>query len=386
MDFKRLMPIYLAAVIGPIGGAGVIPLLPVLARNWNIHIQWVSLTITFYMIPFVVFQLFSGSIAHVFRTRTTLLFGFGTYSLGGFLAGISPNLGSLLASRFVQGLGAAFIHPIVFALVGELVEPKNMGKAMGMLGVTYTAGVTMGPLISGLLEVSLGWSWYFFFLMALSLSIGAFYALVSFREGPGQTRTGHIGDAFELVKKSLSYAGVRFISLAAFALLLGYIGLMTFVADYLKESFSLRSDKLGLILSMTGFSGILTSPIAGFLGDRFGRTSVAVGGGVLMIIAVLGLAMVQYTYSKYLWLFFLFGVGSATTWTSLNTLAVELIPHLRKPVSSVYNSFKYFGYALSPLVLSLLYVPFSIFAVYWAVIVSILVSLFLVTRLRSPAG
>jgi len=177
----------------------------------------------------------------------------------------------------------------------------------------------------------------------------------------GRTRPnedGHIGDAFELVKKSLSYAGVRFISLAAFALLLGYIGLMTFVADYLKESFSLRSDKLGLILSMTGFSGILTSPIAGFLGDRFGRTSVAVGGGVLMIIAVLGLAMVQYTYSKYLWLFFLFGVGSATTWTSLNTLAVELIPHLRKPVSSVYNSFKYFGYALSPLVLSYYMFPF----------------------------
>ena len=104
-----------------------------------------------------------------------------------------------------------------------------------------------------------------------------------------------------------------------------------------------------------------------------------------MIIAVLGLAMVQFTYSKYLWLFFLFGVGSATTWTSLNTLAVELIPHMRKPVSSVYNSFKYFGYALSPLVLSLLYVPFSIFAIYWAVIASILVSLFLTAQLRSQA-
>ena len=104
MDCKRLLPIYLAAVIGPIGGVGIITLLPVLARSWNISIQWISLTVTLYMIPFIVFQLFSGSIAHIFNTRKTLLFGFGVYSLGGFLSGISSGLETLVAARFVQGV------------------------------------------------------------------------------------------------------------------------------------------------------------------------------------------------------------------------------------------------------------------------------------------
>ena len=169
MDCKRLLPIYLAAVIGPIGGVGIITLLPVLARSWNISIQWISLTVTLYMIPFIVFQLFSGSIAHIFNTRKTLLFGFGVYSLGGFLSGISSGLETLVAARFVQGVGAAFVTPIVMALVGELVNPKHLGKAMGLLGVTYTLGVTMGPLISGILEVSLGWPWFFFFLAAYAV-------------------------------------------------------------------------------------------------------------------------------------------------------------------------------------------------------------------------
>ena len=164
MNFKRLLPIYLGAIIGPMGGIGIITLLPVLSKSWDTSIQWISLTVTLYMVPYVVFQLFSGSIAQVFDTRRTLLFGFGTYALGGLLSGLSPNLPTLVCARFVQGLGAAFIAPIVLALIGDMVEPRHLGKAMGILGIMYTAGVTMGPLISGVLEVSLGWPWFFFFL------------------------------------------------------------------------------------------------------------------------------------------------------------------------------------------------------------------------------
>ncbi len=41
MNFRRLLPIYLGAVIGPMGGVGVITLLPVLGRAWNIGLYWI---------------------------------------------------------------------------------------------------------------------------------------------------------------------------------------------------------------------------------------------------------------------------------------------------------------------------------------------------------
>jgi len=384
MNLKRLLPIYLGAIIGPMGGVGIITLLPVLCRHFDISIQWASLTITLYMVPYVVFQLFSGSIAQVFDTRRTLLFGFGTYALGSLLSGLSFNLPTLICARFVQGFGAAFIAPLVLALVGEMVEPKQIGKAMGILGVMYTTGVTMGPLISGVLEVSLGWPWFFFFLTAFSFSIGVFYWVTSREEAITAQKTGKFSDALALVKMSYSYHNVRYLSFSAFSLFMGYIGLMTFVADYLKVTYSLPSDRTGLILSMTGFAGIVAAPIAGILGDRRGRIPIAHLGGGIMVAAVLGLAVIEYSYWKYLLLFALFGAGSATAWTSLNTLAVEVVPDLRKPVASVYNCFKFSGYALSPLILSLLYIPFSIPAVRWACIVCILISLLLASRLHSP--
>ena len=82
----------------------------------------------------------------------------------------------------------------------------------------------------------------------------------------------------------------------------------------------------------------------------------------------------------------LFGTGAATAWTSLNTLALQIVPDLRKPVVSLYNCFKFSGYALAPLVLSVLYVPFSISGVRLACIACILISLFLTSRIRSSYG
>jgi MFS family permease len=101
-----------------------------------------------------------------------------------------------------------------------------------------------------------------------------------------------------------------------------------------------------------------------------------------MIAAIIGLEVFTYSYFKYLILFAVFGTGAATAWTSLNTLAVEIVPDLRKPVASVYNSFKFSGYALSPLLLSLLYIPFSISAVRMTCICFVLLSLFLASRVR----
>ena len=194
---------------------------------------------------------------------------------------------------------------------------------------------------------------------------------------------GRFSDALVLLKRSYSYRDVKFLSLAAFSLFMGYIGLMTFVADFLKASLALPSDKTGLILSMTGFSGIVAAPVAGFLGDRVGRARIAYCGGMIMIGAVLALGAVEYAYERYLFLFALFGAGSSTAWTSLNTLAVEVVPDLRKPVASLYNSFKFTGYALSPPVLSLLYVPFSISGVRWGCIFFIGLSLFFASRMKS---
>jgi len=61
---------------------------------------------------------------------------------------------------------------------------------------------------------------------------------------------------------------------------------MTFTADHLKSNIQLPSDQVGAVLSITGLSGIIVSPLAGFLGDRFGRYKVLLAGTAIVVISI----------------------------------------------------------------------------------------------------
>ena len=385
LNLQKLIPLYLGAAIGPMGGIGIVTLIPVLADIWSIEFTTASLAITFYMIPFVLAQLFSGPIAQLFDTRKTLLFGFVVYSLGAVLSGLSSNIFSFLGGRVIQGVGAAFLTPIIMALIGDLVPSKHVGKAIGMLGMAYTIGVTLGPFISGAIEVRYGWTWFFFVLAGLSLFSGLVYWISS---APMETVNGESATvlaAVSILKKALLQPGVLYLSFAAFSFFVAYIGIMTFTADYLRTSLHLPSDQIGTLLSVTGVSGIIVSPIAGFLGDRLGRIKVFLGSATLSFLCIALLAFMEFSYWPHLILFLLFGTGAASSWTTLNTMAVQASPSFRKPVSSVYNAVKFAGYAASPVILSFLYGPFQIQAVRWGCMGAILIAAILVLMIgESP--
>jgi MFS family permease len=363
MNLRQLIPLYLGAATGPMGGIGIVTLLPVLAKALSVEFGTISLTIPFYMVPFIIVQMFSGSIAQLFDVRKTLLFGFGVYCLGALLCGLSLNMWMLLGSRVIQGIGAAFLTPIIMAMIGELVPERHVGKAIGVLGLAYTVGVTLGPLISGLTEVRYGWPGFFYFLAILSAVPGFFYWISSREIKRIEGQKESIPAILPVLKNALIQPGVLFMGFSAFCLFIGYIGIMTFTADHLKAQFNLPSDQIGTMLSFTGFSGIIAAPISGFLGDRLGRGTVFILGTVIAFSSLLLMATIDYSYSTYLIFFLILGAGTATAWTNLNTMAVEISPTLRKPVTSVYNAIKFTGYAISPVVLLALYAPFHLLGV-----------------------
>lgn len=384
---KHLWPLYLGGVIPPMGGIGILAILPVIARDWGMSIQWISLAATVYMVPFAIFQLFSGPIAHIFDARKTLLFGFGVYGLGAVLSGLSTNLAMLLIARFIWGFGAAFVAPIIPAVIGEMIDPQKAGRSMGVLQAMYTCGMTMGPMVAGLLEVVWGWPAFFFCMGILAMAIAICYGHTA---APAEKKIDggakKILDALPLIQQAYSIGDVRFLSFAAFFLFMTFIGLMTFTAEYLKEAFALPSDRIGLVLSMTGILGIAVSPMAGILGDRWGQRPVAYAGGMAMGIAIVAMGVMDYAYGRYIFFFSIFGSGSAMVWTAFLTLAVQIEPDLRKPVVSFYNCIKFLGYALAPFIFSIFYVPFSMAGVRWACLTTLLVSLILTARIRKRAA
>ena len=383
---KYLLPLYIGAALGPLGGFGVVTLLPVLARDWSVDFGTASLAISFYMAPFIIVQIFSGSIAQLFDTRKALFFGFGTYSLGCVACGLSPNPGVLFFSRTLQGLGAGFLTPIIMALIGELVPEKHVGSAMGGLGVAYTIGVTLGPLLSGIIEIRHGWPFFFFFLAALAFMAGILYWISSEPTGKRKENSAAILDILPLLRQAFIRPGVPYLSLAAFSLFFAYIGIMTFTADHLKSSIQLASDQVGAVLSITGFSGIIVSPLSGFLGDRFGRQKVFLAGTAIVVISIILMLVLSYSLLTYFILFLILGTGAASAWTSLNTMAVQVSTSMRKPVTSVYNATKFAGYGVAPAALSIVYGAFHLNAIRFSCLAAVIMSSLLVIKGVSVAN
>lgn len=383
---QKLTPLYIGAALGPLGGFGVVTLLPVLAKDWSVDFGTASLAISFYMAPFIIVQIFSGSIAQLFDTRKALCFGFGTFAAGCVACGLSPNPGVLFFSRAVQGLGAGFLTPIIMALIGELVSEKHVGTAMGGLGVAYTVGVTLGPLLSGIIEVRQGWPFFFYFLAALAFMAGAFYWISSVPDGRSKEKGAAILDILPVLRQAFLRPGVPYLSLAAFSLFFAYIGIMTFTADHLKSVIQLPSDQVGAVLSATGFSGIIVSPIAGFLGDRFGRKRVFLAGTTVVLVSFVLMVTLPYSLTHCFISFLILGTGAATAWTSLNTMAVQISASMRKPVTSVYNATKFAGYGVAPAALSMVYGAFHLPAIQVACMAAVVISSLLAIKGASVAN
>lgn len=363
LHLRKLIPLYIGAAIGPMGGFGIVTILPVMAQSWSVAFGTASVAITLYMVPFIIIQIFSGSIAQLFDVRKTLLFGFGLYALGAVLSGLAPNMSTFMLFRILQGVGAGFLTPIIMALIGALVPDRHLGKAIGLLGVAYTVGVTLGPYLSGIIDVHLGWRWFFHFLAAVAAGAGFFYWMNRSPAERTEGRAGRLLDILPILRDALGQPGVLATSFAAFCLFLAYIGIMTFTADHLKTNLGLASDKVGTMLSITGFSGIIASPIAGYLGDHLGGTRVFLAGAAIALVAIALMILVPYAFGRHLFFFLVLGTGAATAWTSLNTMAVRLSSTLRQPVTSLYNAIKFSGYALAPVVFSMLYKPYQLRAV-----------------------
>lgn len=374
---KKFLPLLIGAALGPMGGFGIVTLIPTMATQWAVPFTTAALAISFYMIPFIIIQVFSGSIAQLFGAYRAIVFGFITYGLGAVACALSPSLTALLSSRVLQGIGAGFLTPIIMALISELVSDKHVGKAIGMLGVAYTVGVTLGPLIAGLMEVRYGWPSFFYLLAGVCL-VSALYYMYTGEKKHGESNGRFSPLAiFPVFKTALVQPGVARRSLAAFFLFIAYIGVITFTADHLKNDLGLTSDRVGALLSVTGFSGIIVSPIAGYLGDRLGRVKIFLSGSIVMVLSVGSMIAITFDYAIFVILFLGLGLGAATCWTSLNTMAVRISDSWRQPVTSIYNAIKFSGYALSPVLLAPLYGPLRLSAVLVACIVSIGISAFL---------
>jgi EmrB/QacA subfamily drug resistance transporter len=92
------------------------------------------------------------------------------------VCGLAWSEGVLVASRAVQGLGAAIISPAAHSIVTTTYEEgAERNKALGIWGAIGGSGAAVGVLAGGVLTKYLGWEWIFF----VNVPVGALALLLA---------------------------------------------------------------------------------------------------------------------------------------------------------------------------------------------------------------
>lgn len=353
MQRSKEVIVYVAGFTGPLAGNLVLALLGTLGDAWQVDSVDILLSIPAFMFPFAVMQLFSGTISDAYNRRTVLLVGLGTYAAGSALAALSTSLGFFIVTRVIQGVGYAFVNPVLVALLSEISSPERQGTSMGYFGSSTTAGVSVGPLLGGAFA---GIDWRLAFLtiavLAAAMSVAVWFAFRGEGRGGGRLSLGVVGAQLATAFRDrhiMRLSGAGFLAFMAFA------GVISFVSEYMETGpLSLTPEEIGVALSASGVVGIFFAPVAGALVDRRGaRCCVAVG---FSLGAAAAFSM-QFagSYYGFIALLVLSGMGGSFVWSSLLTMVVAVPARMKGTSSSVFNSARFLGYALSPIVLTPLY-------------------------------
>jgi len=373
---KRLLPLlYLSVLLGPFGGNAVLALIPTLEKHFNVGISLVAAAITTYMLAFAFFQLFSGAISDVYGRRRVIIFGLLTFSLASLLCAFSNEIRMFLGARALQGLGSAFISPIVMAIIGDLFPYEQRGKVMAGYSASITAGIALGPLVGGFFAV-VDWRFVFVLLSVLSAVLGCAYA---FALGASTSGGRERGEVFGTIRRVLRNKNVLQLYLIGFIVFFGNIATLTFLSDALKAVVSV--DKVGVLLSTFGLVGIAAAPLAGYLTDFIGRKRTLIAGLFVILCAFSIFTRVRAYVALFVPISIL-GVGRELALTPVNTMVVECMPEARGAASSIYNSFRFLGYGLSPVAALPVYLLYGLNGIFLLCICLVLTNILISTRVR----
>jgi EmrB/QacA subfamily drug resistance transporter len=136
--------------------------LPSIQRDLKVSVSSLEWVVNSYFLTFAVLLLTGGKLADLLGRRRVFIVGLVIFTLSSLACGLATSGEMLIASRAVQGVGAALLNPATLSIISATFAPRQRGTAMGIwVGVSAMA-LALGPITGGLLAEHAHWSWIFF--------------------------------------------------------------------------------------------------------------------------------------------------------------------------------------------------------------------------------
>ena len=264
------------------------------------HLHWV---VSGYAVSFGGLLLLAGRLADLRGRRRAFVAGLSVFGAASLLCALAGDATVMLASRALQGVGAALLSPAALALLAQAFpEGTARTRALGVWGSTAALAASSGGLLGGALVETLGWRGIFLVNLPIAAAGVIVVRLAVPADRPRRDRrpldavgAGLATAGLTLLVGGLSHAGTAgSADAAAFGLLASGAALLaafalweTRAADPLLPRAALHAPALlaanGVALAhgamMLGCFFLVTV----YMQDVLGLSAIAAGAGLLAV-------------------------------------------------------------------------------------------------------
>jgi EmrB/QacA subfamily drug resistance transporter len=143
--------------------------LPSISESLKANFAGIEWVVTAYTLSFASLLLPAGALADRLGRKRILIAGLGVFTIASFFCGAAPDLATLVAARAFQGAGAALQLSAALATLSSFFKGHERARAFAFWGSVVGIGISLGPVVGGLITQTFGWQWAFY----INLPIGA---------------------------------------------------------------------------------------------------------------------------------------------------------------------------------------------------------------------
>jgi MFS family permease len=331
VSWAALLSTYLPAFLLALGAGIVLPVIPALAKSFDVSFGVASGVITAFLIGNVAATLPSGWLIDRFGRRPVAIAGPVFAALMSLLIVFADSFTQLLVLRFFAGCATQMWLMARLAAISHGAAAGERGRQISWLFGMDSVGKLAGPAIGGALATAFDIRAAFVAYAVLAL-IALIPTLLFAEDTPRQAKAEQKGNEpaprklslKEIVLPRLPYFGVAlFAGLARGPI---YSGMLDLYAAF---AYQLGPAQIAFLATGANLINLPIAFAAGWMMDHWGRkrTMIPGFGGVAITMAALAVcAFIPLSYAWYVGLFFLAVTAQALTGSSIQTVGADVAP------------------------------------------------------------
>jgi len=209
-----------------------LPAIPQLVENFGASISQGQVTLSIFLLGFAVGQLFYGSISDTYGRKPVIYLGLAIYLLATLGCAVAQDIDTLIAARFIQGLGGASGPVLARAIISDSYSRKDAARVMAAIAGAMALVPAIAPVFGSWLLYFFNWRAHFVLLLILGLI--TVVAVSRLQEscktiGDAPLKLSQIFSQFSLCLSKRKFVGYALCGGATYAAMFCYISTTSFI-------------------------------------------------------------------------------------------------------------------------------------------------------------